>query len=217
MFKIIRKYIIFYFVYNRGIARENIGEYLDALDYFYLALTLFPNSIKAYKAIARICRKNKTVLNGIDFLNKASMRFPDKSELYSIKADLYRKIKDFDNAVRECDFAIKWEGDNWKYYEQRAKIKALQGDIQGALNDLNGAIINSNSKNHKLYAQRAFLHFIKGNYQNAEKDYESAVKLNQNKGHYYYMLASVKKLINKDIEAEKDYKHAQKLLNEKIL
>ena len=207
MFKLIRKYIIFYFIYNRGITRENIGEYPDALDYFYLALSLRPNSVKTYKSIARVCRKSKTCLNGIDFVNKASWRFPDKAELYAIKADLYRKIKDYVNAIKEYDLAIKYEGENWEYYLQRAKIKALNNDIQGALNDCNGAI-NNNPKNDKLYSLRAFYYFERKNFVNAALDYENAIKINSKNGHYYFMLACMQKLSGQDSLAVENYKKA---------
>ena len=149
--------------------------------------------MKTYRAIARVCRKNKTCLNGIDFVNKASWRFPDKAEFYAIKADLYRKIKDYHNAIKEYDSAIKYEGENWEYYFDRAKLKALKGDIQGALNDCNGAL-NNNRQNDKLYSARAFYYFERKNYTNALLDYENAIKINPNKGHYYFMLACMQEL-----------------------
>lgn len=183
-------------MFNRGINRENIGEYDSALDYFYISLSLNPRSIKTYKAIARNCNKIKSYLNGIDFLNKASFRFPHNAELYAIKGDLYEKIKDYNNAIKEYDLAIKNDGEKWKYYENRAKIKILKGDIDSALNDYNGAV-NLNPKNAKLYANRAFLYFEKGNFVYALKDYEIAIKLNPDKKHYCKMLNCMKDLINK--------------------
>lgn len=208
MLKLIRKYVIFYFIYNRGINRENTGEYVEALDYFYLALSLKPGSISTYKAIARVERKNKNYLNGIDFLNKACIRYPAKAELYAIKADFYRKIKDYDNAVKEYDMAIKHQGENWGNYYQRARIKFLKADIQGAINDCNGAI-NSNPTKAELYAQRAFYYFERKNFINAIKDYEKAIEINSSNGHYYYMLACLQKLSNQNNEAEINFKKAE--------
>ena len=50
----VRRFIIFHSVFNKGIHRENIGEYPKAMSYLYLALSLMPRSIKTYIAIARV-------------------------------------------------------------------------------------------------------------------------------------------------------------------
>lgn len=92
----VRRFIIFHSVFDKGIHRENIGEYPKAMGYLYLALSLMPRSIKTYLAIARVNRKHKTYLNGIDFLNKAIYKFPKNGILYAAKADLHRKIKEYD-------------------------------------------------------------------------------------------------------------------------
>ena len=56
----IRRFIIFHSVFDKGINRENIGEYPKAMSYLYLALSLMPRSVKTYVAIARVNRKHKT-------------------------------------------------------------------------------------------------------------------------------------------------------------
>lgn len=210
MFKLIRKYIVFCFIYNKGVIKENLGEYPDSLDYFYLALSLNPNSVKTYIAIARISKKIKSYLNGIDFLNKASWRFPYNAQIHSVKADLFRCAKDYDNAILSYDSAIKNDGGNFNYYLERAKIKELLGDIQGALNDYNGAV-KIKSNNAQLYSQRAFYYFERKNYLNASENWKKAIELNPKKGHYYYMLACMQTFLEQNEIAKVNFDKAKQL------
>ena len=56
-FKKIRKYYLLYQMYNKGIYRENLGEYPKALNFLFYALSLKSSSLKTYKAIARVYEK----------------------------------------------------------------------------------------------------------------------------------------------------------------
>lgn len=205
----IRRFFIFHSVYNKGITRENLGEYPKALNLLFLALSLMPNSLKTYKAIIRVNRKNKTFLNGIDFCNKAISRFPKNSELYAMKADIYRKIKDYNEAITAFDEAIKYNGTNSEYYIERAYIKYLTDDLQGAINDCTGAIANQ-PDNYKLYEQRAFYQLEKKNYSKAEEDYNTALKL-KNKAHLFFMLGITEKFLNKDNLSVYNIERAEKM------
>ena len=186
----VRRYFIFHSVFNKGINRENLGEYPKSLSYLFLALSLMPKSVKTYKAIARVNRKNKTFLNAIDLV-----RFPTNDELYAVRADLQRKIKQYDEALGSYNLAIKYNGRNTDYYVLRAELKYLMQDIQGAINDYTGAI-DIDKSNSMLYEQRAFLNFERKNYQSAIDDYKKALELKPNKAHLYFMLGSTERLAN---------------------
>ncbi len=190
----VRRFFLFHSLYQKGITRENLGEYPKALNLLFLALSLNANSLKTYIAITRVNRKNKTFLNAIDFCTKAINRFPKKAQLYAIRADIYRRIKEYNNAINSYNKAIELDSSNSEYYTQRAKIKYLTNDIQGAINDMNGAILN-NKKESKLYAQRGFYQFEKKNYQSAKEDYSQAISLCPNKAHLQYMRDCCEKLL----------------------
>ncbi len=130
-------------MYNKGINRENLGEYPKAQNFLFLALSLMPKSIKTYKAIVRVNRKNKTFLNAIDFCNKAISRYPDKAELYAIKADIHRKLKEYYEAIKTYNMALNYNDSVTEYYIQRARLKYITDDLQGAINDCTGAIANN--------------------------------------------------------------------------
>ena len=103
-------------MYEKGIHKENLGEYPKALHYLFYALSLKGTSLKTYKAIARVNRKNRQFLNGLDFYSKAIAIFPTNAEIYALKADLHRKIKEYDLAIKHYDEAIKLDYSNTEYY-----------------------------------------------------------------------------------------------------
>ena len=206
----VRRFFIFHSVFDKGINRENIGEYPKALSYLYLALSLMPRSIKTYIAIARVNRKHKTFLNGIDFINKAINKFPKNGILYAIKGDLYRKIKEYETAISCYDDAIKFEYLNTDYLETHAKIKYLLGDTQSAIYDYNKAI-QINNQNPEFYKTRGFYHFEKKNYDCAIEDYSKAIQLNQNDVHSYFMRGALKEIKCLNKEADEDFAKAKEL------
>lgn len=190
----IRRFFIFHTMFNKGISKENLGEYPKALNAFFLALSLCPNSLKTYIAISRVNKKNKTFLNAIDFCNKGISRFPKCSELYKIKADILRKIKNYDEAIESYDIALKFDNSNIEILENRAKLKYYTDNIQGAINDYNEAI-RIKPNNYKLYSQIAFYYFLKKDYKNAYKYYKNALNINPNNQHLLYMKDSTEKLL----------------------
>ncbi len=190
----VRRFFLFHSLYNKGINRENLGEYPKALNCLFLALSLNAKSLKTYIAISRVNRKNKTFLNAIDFCSKAIVRFPQNAQLYAIKADLYRKIKEYDNALSAYNKAIELDSSNSEYYIYRANIKYIMNDLQGAINDYNGAIIN-NKKNHNLISTRAFYNFEKKNYKSAYDDYTLALKFQPENKHIKFMQECAQKLM----------------------
>ncbi|MBQ9244823.1 tetratricopeptide repeat protein [bacterium] len=206
----VRRFFIFHSMYNKGINRENLGEYPKALNNLFLALSLMPKSFKTYIAIARVNQKNKTFLNAIDFYNKAIMRFPKNAELHALKAYVLRKIKDYDNALISYNKAIQLDGEKVNYYTERGNLKYQMNDLQGAINDYTGALCHNNT-DYKLYEQRAFYQFEKKNYESAETDYKAAINICPNNAHLYFMLGMTEKLLNKTTEAETNLKKSQEL------
>jgi tetratricopeptide (TPR) repeat protein len=106
--------------------------------------------------------------------------------------------------------ALQTGGTNVEYLQNSAQIKYYLGDVQGAINDYNGAIAKCQT-NSELYAQRAFYKFEKKNYESAKEDYSKAISLNPKKAHFYFMRASVEKILNQEIDAENDFRQSKNL------
>ena len=106
-------------MYNKGINRENLGEYPKALHLLFYALSLKSSSLKIYKAVARVYAKNKNYLNSLDYYSKAMYKYKNDAELYALKADIHRKIKEYDLAIKHYDEAIKLDYNNNEYYLTR--------------------------------------------------------------------------------------------------
>ena len=149
--------------------------------------------MKTYFSIARVSRKVKENLNGIDFADKGSVRFPFNAGLYAAKADLYRREKNYESAVKEYNLALKNDACSSEYYAARAEIKFLQEDFQGAVSDYSYALKFSHD-NHNLYARRAFCFFCLKKYSLAAQDYNKASEQAPAKTHYKYMFEASKKL-----------------------
>ena len=57
-------------MFDKGIHKENIGEYNKALNALFYALSLCPNSADVYVAIARVYRKIKLYYNSLEYYTK---------------------------------------------------------------------------------------------------------------------------------------------------
>ena len=183
----VRRFYLFHKMYNKGINKENLGEYPKALHFLFYALSLRPSSLKTYKAIARVNRKNKAFLNALDFYSKAIDRHPDNAELFALKADVHRRIKEYDLAIKHYNVAIQINPSNIEYYKNRAQIKYYIDDVQGAINDYTTAIDKAPNDSF-LYIQRGFYKLNKKLFDSAKEDFEKANKLKQNNKHIKEML-----------------------------
>lgn len=183
----IRRFYLFHKMYDKGINKENLGEYPKALHFLFYALSLKTNSLKTYKAIARVNRKNKAFLNALDFYSKAIDRHPDNAELFALKADLHRRVKEYDLAIKHYNVAIQIDPSNIEYYKNRAQIKYYIDDIQGAINDYTEAL-KYNNKDSFLYVQRGFCKLNKKLYDRAKEDFICANNINPNNKHIVEML-----------------------------
>ena len=56
-----------------------------------------------------------------------------------------------DQALEVCDNAVKWGGYRAGYLDSRALVKYRQGDLDGAMEDLNAALKKSPETDHSLY------------------------------------------------------------------
>lgn len=191
----LRNYIIFSYLYHKGISYENIAEYKKALHYLFLAVSLNPKSIECNKAVARTHLKDNQVYYAFDFYSKAIFRFPTDAELYAFRSFMFRKEKKYDKAINDLDNAIKYDSSNTDYYKNRASLKYLTGDVQGAANDITAAICWQ-EKNYKLYEQRAFYKIEMHNFQSAYYDYKTALELNNDSKHSQIMLEMLTTLVD---------------------
>ena len=183
----VRRFYLFHKMYNKGINKENLGEYPKALHFLFYALSLRSGSLKTYKAIARVNRKNKAFLNALDFYSKAIDRYPDNDELFALKADVHRRIKEYDLAIKHYNVAIQINENNVEYYKNRAQIKYYIDDIQGAINDYTTAIEKAPNDSF-LYMQRGFCMLNKKMFDSAKEDLKKANNLKPNNKHIQEML-----------------------------
>ena len=191
----LRNFIIYSHLYYKGITYENIAEYKKALHYLFLAVSLNPKSVDCYKAVARTHLKNCQTYYAFDFYSKAIYKFPKDSELYEFRSFLFRKEKKYDKALEDLDNAIKFDYSNINYYKNRASLKYLTGDIQGAVNDMTAAICWQDN-NYKLYEQRAFYKIEMHNFPSAYEDYNKALSINKDSKHSQFMISKLNKLSN---------------------
>ena len=183
----VRRFYLFHKMYNKGINKENLGEYPKALHFLFYALSLRSGSLKTYKAIARVNRKNKAFLNALDLYSKAIDRYPDNDELFALKADVHRRIKEYDLAIKHYNVAIQINEKNVEYYKNRAQIKYYIDDIQGAINDYTTAIEKAPNDSF-LYMQRGFCMLNKKMFDSAKEDLKKANNLKPNNKHIQEML-----------------------------
>ena len=109
--------------------------------------------------------------------NTEARLFPDNFQAYVGLCSAYLRSGNYQNAINECNEAIKLNPGYSKSYYNRGLAYKKSGDYSLALNDFNMAI-HLNPHEVDAYTMRGNVYFILGNYQEAIQDYNRAIMLN---------------------------------------
>ncbi len=127
--------------YNRGIVMLQMGNFKDAIDHFEFSTVLNKGFVSAFFNLGIA---NLTIGKYEDaaeaFIKAVEMNNEDEAAWYYLGKSYYG-MKKYDKAIDAFDEALKLEGAYQEAYIDRGKAKEKSGDMQGALNDFNKALL----------------------------------------------------------------------------
>ena len=94
----------------------------------------------ALLGLALICQQPAHKTEAIERMNHLVELYPDSTELYAVRADIYMESRQEDLALLDLDHAISLEADNPRYILARAYLHKQMGNKRLALSDFNRAI-----------------------------------------------------------------------------
>jgi len=94
----------------------------------------------ALLGLALICQQTDHKTEAIERMNHLVELYPDSTELYAVRADIYMESRQEDLALLDLNHAISLEADNPRYILARAYLHKQMGNKRLALSDFNRAI-----------------------------------------------------------------------------
>lgn len=145
----------------RALAEHAMGEFKKAMDDWNVAVSMEPDDAFTY------ARRGNTYLALGDWTRAlkdftTAEKHNSQLSLHAEKSRAYRHMKKLDEALSECDSAIKQNPNDETAYEARARIRLAQWRNDDALKDADMAIkvandpkwINPNEVKALVYSQR---------------------------------------------------------------
>lgn len=129
-----------------------------------------------YGALGRLNEMQGKNTEALDYFNQSLAIKPDPI-IYSNRAELKKKLKDFAGAIADYDMAIALKPDDLvDYYSLRGGIKSTSGDYTGAIADYD-RVIAARPDNAVVYNNRAIARANTGDATGALADYDRAIAL----------------------------------------
>jgi serine/threonine protein kinase len=202
---------------DRGLSREETGDYQGAIDDYDRAIKLKPDSLLSYArrgySFSDLGNKQKA----IDDWKYAIELKPDSSDAYRSRGNAKYGLGDKNGAIEDYTQAIKLNSNDSFAYRGRGKSKYGLGDKNGAIEDYTQAI-KLNSDYWQAYISRGKAKSDLGNKKGAIEDYNQSAKLKpdyaytySNRGRDKYNLGNKKGAIedyNQAIKLKPDYSDA---------
>ncbi|MGH7886208.1 MAG: tetratricopeptide repeat protein, partial [Thermodesulfobacteriota bacterium] len=197
-------------------AREtgDVGYYIKAEKSLSRSLEINPDSYigNLYMAIAKQANHEFDV--SIQFAEKAIAVTPEENYAYGVVGDAYIELGDIEKArvYYQKMFELK---PSLESYGRLANLKAKEGDIEGAVKDMQSAyeagVMESKSSENLAWAQARIGTFYldKGNLEEAEIYFKKALEIMDN---YYLALQNLAKI---NLE-KKNYDEAERLYKKVI-
>jgi rhomboid protease GluP len=163
----------------------------------------------AYQQAVELLQKHKTA-QALPLLNEAATLMPEVPSVHWDRARAYQSLKQYDDALADCDEAIRLEPKNKMGFMIRGSIFHAIGEEGNSISDLT-RLIQLDPKNAMAYNNRAWSYAAMGNYDAALKDIDIAIKMDRNASTFYDTRAVALYLSNHCDEALKELSKATSL------
>jgi tetratricopeptide (TPR) repeat protein len=195
--------------------------YLDLKDYKNLQLkgeecaTKFNRSFLAKLLYATGANENKNYDIALDELRKANILAGDNKELLlqvlSLKADVYYRMNDYENAFKTFDEAIKNNSEdltilnNYAYYLAERNLRLKEAE------NMAKKVIEKEGTNNTFLDTYSWVLYKRGKLKDAEKIMETIIKSGEKDAEYYEHYGYILKKRKKCNEAVLNFNIAYKL------
>jgi tetratricopeptide (TPR) repeat protein len=166
---------------DRGFLYFDHKKYEAASLDFDKALRLDSTLIITYLNKGQLLMELNKFEEALGIYTKALMKPSQGKEYYTYfnRADAYRRLNRIAEAQSDYDMAIQLKPDFTVAYEERAEMKTLLNDFQGALSDYNKAFGLNGPVLETSYAKRGVLFIkLKTDYKKAVSDFTKAIEMN---------------------------------------
>lgn len=163
--------------HNRGNAKVELGDLQGALKDFELAINFNPDDAKYYVNRGVTKGKMGNIEGAINDFNKALYLHSDeKAAIYSNLGKANMLQGKTDEAIKNYDYSIQLNPEQYTAYLNRALAKQKKGDFNEALKDFTECL-KINPKMADAYYNRALLFLEMNKRENACNDFEQASNL----------------------------------------
>ena len=185
--------------YNRGIAKQLLGDYKDAIADYDRAISLNPDFAEAYTNHGYLKEMLGQPEAAIADYDRAISLNPDDFRAYYNRGIAKRLLGDYKDAIADFDQTIHLNPDYTEAYSHRGIVKGNLGDYEAAVTDFDQAI-GLNPDDSRAYYNRGIVKGILGDQEAAIGDFDQAIHLNPDYTEAYYNWGNMK-LVLGDYEA----------------
>lgn len=202
-------------IYNRGLAREKIKDYLNASDDFTYLIKHKKYTRLAYLGRARCSFEQQIYKSVVMDMNQLLLRDEDDVDALLLRGMAYVKLYKNNKALDDLDFVLEQQPDNIQALVSRGAALARGGQGAYAIEDFDRAMkINPNLP--VIYFNKGVVFFTYENWGAAMENFEKALELDPNYAEAITRKGMTKLNWSKHSKAEAcvDFKKAQKMNDE---
>jgi len=164
---------------TRGNAKQDKGNFGEAIADYTQAISIAPKSARAYaaRARARVAQGDLTgALADYNYYLKAHLGIRDDASAYSLRGEARAARSDTAGAIADYTQAITVNPKEAQYYNYRGKARAKQGDNRGAIEDYTQATQLA-PRQADAYFNRGLARAALGDKRGAIEDYTQVIQL----------------------------------------
>ena len=193
-----------------GNAKYNIGDYVDAIEDYYMVIELKPDDVDAYNNMGLAKYHLNQYFDAIADFDTAIRLKPDYAHAYINRGIAKSGLRQFAAAISDFDIAIRLKPDNAKAYYNRGLLKALLEHFAAAISDFDTAI-RLEPDFASTYVNRGVVKRKLGQYAAAISDYDIAIRLEPDAADVYLNRGAAKDSLRQYAAAISDYDTAIRL------
>ncbi len=162
---------------NRGNAYISQGQFDLAIQDYDKSINLDPNFAKPLNNRGVAYKKQADYDRALQDFNAAIFIDSNYADAFANRAEIYQQKRDYSSAVKDLDVAIRLRPDlGAPLFNERCWLRAITGELQGALSDCNEAI-RLDSSAATSFDSRGFTYLKLGQWDLAIADFNSALRL----------------------------------------
>ena len=197
------------FLFYKAIALTELKKYNEADSTFSILLRQYPRFEEGFTARAKMKLENKDTIAAMDDIDKSLSISKGQINPYLMKAEVFWKRQDWQNAGIALDAAIRLRPEMPDLYVNRAFVRYNSDDFFGAMSDYTYAL-ELDPENYAAYFNRGLLRYEVKDLENAEQDMSQVIRLSPDNFHAIYNRGLIRLEQEKNKEALADFTYIEK-------